>query len=326
MSAIVQFRTKSRMGRPKGGTNQAAAERDARIVDVARSLTDRASQTVRHIYYRCSALGIVSKDEAGSIIVQKAIKKARWSGTLEWDRIVDGSRELIKPVFWKDKQDFLYNVIPQFRLNKWAGQQIRPIVCSEKDAITSILRPVCGQYGVPLIPFRGHESDSMLYEFADYLRQQHEDEGHNCFQIFYLGDWDANGLDIDRCIFGNHSSGVVSSVAAGISEGKLGQMLAEHIYSSGEMVVRYKRLGITKAHVIDPENAPYILPAKNNKFRDRFVQETGSDETLGIDALSHEALDDLVRSAVESCIDRRIWAKQEEQYQKQLTELKQAIL
>ena len=105
---------KRKRGRPPGpGLKKVdSVKRYQQILEVTRAATATVPQTIRHAYYLCSGQGIVGKDHAGGPrsnehIVNQAISKARWSGDLSWDSIIDGTREADMPVYWDDGQSFL---------------------------------------------------------------------------------------------------------------------------------------------------------------------------------------------------------------------------
>lgn len=308
-----------RRGRPAGLTNQMLESRYQAILEVAREHTEVFAQTVRHIYYLCSGQGIVGKDHGSdrtnSNIVGKALLRSRWDGDLDWSRIVDGTRELSKPIFWEGAPDFLENVVPQFKLDKWAGQTSRVVLAVEKDAIAGMLEDLCREHQVPLLPFRGQLSDSTLYDLAKHITQWNCDT----VQILYLGDFDPSGMSIDRAVFGNDEAEADEDEYFG----KLKNMLYRFFEYKGSPRVEYTRIGIVLDDLDNPEYADFILPAsRTDKNFPRFMKDThGDDRTLGIDALDAETLIARTKMWIELFIDQDIWQSQEGRYKEELARL-----
>jgi hypothetical protein len=56
-----------------------------------------------------------------------------------------------------------------YRRDHWQAQPVHVEVWCEKDALTSILSPVCRKYGVTFATIRGFDSESLAYESANDL-------------------------------------------------------------------------------------------------------------------------------------------------------------
>ena len=312
-----------RRGRPKGSTTATITARYQAIVNLAIDHTIRHAQTIRHVYYLASNLGIVPKDHGtsrvGYGIVERALQQARWNEDIAWDRIVDGTRELVVPHFWDGAGHFLSSAIPQFRLDKWAGQSTRAVLCIEKDAIAGMLLPFCKRWQVPLLPFRGQLSDSALYELASHIAELDSER----VKIFYMGDWDAGGCCIPRAVFGDSKG----------SKGRLINLLDQFFETN--ITVDYQRIGIVSDDLNNPQLQGCILPAndvrtKGGEYKDKhfikFSQETDGDtRTLGIDALSAETLIHRAELHVKSCIEKEIWIEQARQYKCERSQLRSLL-
>src|SRR5713101_7785689 len=100
------------VGRPTDKNAASFKERDRFILRVAQLITSEYPQTIRHVYYKCSGLRNVGKDHGDETYwynqVARIIGDARWRGTansnadpsfiLPWDRIIDETRSLVKPL------------------------------------------------------------------------------------------------------------------------------------------------------------------------------------------------------------------------------------
>jgi hypothetical protein len=172
-----------RRGRGAAKADIAASyeDRDRFILQVAQLATREYPQTIRHIYYLCSGLRLVGKDHGKETYwydqVASIIGEARWAGTansnayesmmLPWKNVIDETRSLFEPLYHDDHEDFIRSMSPIFRTDMWKNQPRRVIVCTEKDAIESMLRDVCRKFQVPLISFHGQASDGgVIYPLA----------------------------------------------------------------------------------------------------------------------------------------------------------------
>lgn len=85
-----------------------------------------------------------------------------------------------------------------YRLDLWRDQQFRPEVWGEKKSTLGVLAKVCNELRVDYYACKGYNSTSMAWEagqrFANYIRK-----GQRPI-IFYIGDHDPSGLDMDRDI------------------------------------------------------------------------------------------------------------------------------
>jgi hypothetical protein len=247
--------------------------------------------------------------------VTDAIGKARWGGELDWDRVVDGTREIDEPIYWDDAETFLESVIPQFALDKWNGQPTRVVLCIEKDAIAGMLAPLCHGYHVPLLPFRGQLSDTMIYELAEHISLW------DCEQVLciYMGDFDPSGLAIDRAVFGDPQADDPDKKI-----GKLKKMLRD-FFPDVTCRVDYTRIAIIADDLMDYPD--FILDAnpKDVNYR-RFMRDRDGDaRTLGVDALDHVELENRARAEILQHINHEMWQQQQAEYEQQLKKLRELI-
>ncbi len=343
-----------REGRPSAASKAVYARRDELVVAIAAACTEVYPQTIRHIYYLCSGLGLVGKDHGKEAywysIVGDAIGKARWNNDLDWNRIVDDSRPFETPAFWENDAAFLRSVIPQFALDKWKGQNQRVIVCTEKNAIMGMLSAYCREWHIPLMSFHGQASDGGgVQELAKYivgLPKPVTDE-HLDVHCFYFGDFDPAGASIDRSVFGDEQAEGDSNQEREERVGRLNRLVWKLTnYADGVPLIRYERIGVTIEDVCNQEYAPYLLEVnpKDMNF-DRYKEDTSEIEdfptlgihprtgkplpaTLGIDALSAEELIGRVERNLEAILDvddNAEWQKQKEALQTQQSKLVELI-
>jgi hypothetical protein len=322
--------------------------RDETVVAIARSLTETYTQTIRHIYYVCSAHNIVGKDHGKEAywytVVKDAIGKARWNEKLAWDRIADDSRPFETPSFWDDHRDFLRNMIPAFDLDRWKGQKTRVIICTEKNAIMGMLHNYCYTWHIPLMSFHGQASDGGgVYTLAKYIAGLTDKCGW--VTCLYLGDFDPSGCGIDRSVFGDEEA----EYGSDDNLGRLNRLLWQLVKYGDCPTVMYERVGVTPEDVCNGKYADYLIEAntkKNEKGKDndnhlaRYIRDTEKIEgfpsvnnkpaTLGIDILSAEELIARIEPKLNSVIQyhgeyNTAWKAQEDELDAQKTVLREII-
>lgn len=126
------------------------------------------------------------------------INDARLAGLIDWDAIVDRTRELRSLNHWEDPAGIIEACARQFRVDKWAGQEYRPEVWIEKDALVGVIERVCNRLDVPYFSCRGYTSQSEMWTAAQRLIRYAEDD-QTPF-IIHLGDHDPSGIDMTRDI------------------------------------------------------------------------------------------------------------------------------
>lgn len=299
-----------RCGNP-AGQKESYDKRDSTIVDVASVLCAGYSQSIRHIYYKCSGLGLVGKDHGKETywytVVANAVGKTRWDTEdtrIGWADIADDTRTFNVPYTWEDAQGFVKSQLPLFKTDLWKGQEKRVVICTEKDAILSMLSTTCFTQQVPLVSFHGQLSDGALYTLAEQIASW---KGQcEVVWCYYLGDFDTCGCVIDRAVFGDPLADDIDK-----KMGKLTTLLLS--FFEDTPTVCYERIATTHEDVCNDAYAAYILPANKDTNLERFLADTNGDSrTLGVDALSHEELNDRVESVINQHKNDTAWDEQED--------------
>lgn len=173
------------------------------VIDQANEIiADYAEQgydlTLRQLYYQFVARDLIpntqkSYDRLGSIV-----NKARLSGLIDWDTIVDRTRNLQTIAHWPSVGALLAEDARVYREDKWRLQDTRIEVWVEKEALAGVFERVCGELELPSFACRGYVSQSEMWHAAQRLRQ-YEREGFFTV-ILHFGDHDPSGLDMTRDI------------------------------------------------------------------------------------------------------------------------------
>lgn len=234
-------------------------------------LTEEHPATVRSVFYRCVAAGVVPKDEArGYKVVGRRLLALRRSGVVPYSWVADGTRWTIRPLTWAGVDDMLDDAAASYRRALWHDQPEYVEFWIEKDALAAVVSRVTDEWDVPLLIARGYPSETFLYNSARAL----ENAGKPCV-VYQLGDHDPSGLDAWR-----HTRTKLQEFAPRAD-------------------ITFRRLAVNEAQITQ-----YNLLTRPTKKSDTRARGFGG-ESVEVDAIKPTILRKLVRDAVESHIDRR---------------------
>jgi hypothetical protein len=150
----------------------------------------------------------------------------------------------------------------------------------EKEALVGVITGVCRRWRVPYFASRGYNSDSEAYAAAG--RFNHEIQRGIRPVIFYLGDHDPSGLQMD----------------------------ADHFERLGQLsgyAIDFRRLALTKEQIEEYDLPPNMV--KDTDSRSTGYEEEHGDGCWELDALDPEVIAGLVNNAIKSVIDLEQWEK-----------------
>lgn len=127
------------------------------------------------------------------------INDGRLAGRIDWDAIVDRTRNMVRNSHWADPQDIIQDTARQYMIDNWEGQKWQPEVWVEKEALSGVLDDPCAALDVPHFACRGYVSQSAMWEAAMRLIRYRTRLGRNPV-IIHLGDHDPSGVDMTRDI------------------------------------------------------------------------------------------------------------------------------
>ncbi len=244
----------------------------------AENLALHQPDTVRgNMYLDVSAGWLPDTSDKSYGRIQRLLNRLRENGTISFSWIVDTVRSTIKPSSWSGLEDFAETVKQAYRKDYWASlPEYAEIVC-EKDTIAGKVSSVTKEYDVPLHPIRGYSSTSYAWSIA-----QGWNEIQKPISIYYLGDHDPSGRDLERNI-----------------RDKLTR------YSKREF--SWKRLGVNPEHFDEFHIIP-LEPKKKDKRYKSFAATWG-DKCAEVEAIPATALRDMIRTAIESHIPSGSWKR-----------------
>jgi hypothetical protein len=157
--------------------------------------------TVRQVYYRLVAAGIIKNSRSSYNMLDKCLVKARLSGAIPFDAFEDRSREFLAgDCNYESPEDYmawrlqaLKDSAWEYEVPRWLFQPEYVEVWLEKDALSALFNQVCDKLHVVLAPCRGYPSLTFLYEAAQRLKNVDKP-----ITILYFGDLDPRGKDIQR--------------------------------------------------------------------------------------------------------------------------------
>ena len=226
----------------------------------------RVTTTARRLYRECELAGY-----AEHLIPDHAIPPG-------W--IVDELREAEIVNMWDNLAEYLDTVKTSYNRNNWMDQPNHCEVWSEKATVLGSLRPITREFGVMLRACRGFGSTGMETVIGDLF------EGiKKPITVFYLGDHDPSGIDIQRDI---HQRAQTAS-------GKDFKMTRLAIHPED-----------IKAFNLPPQRIK-ATDTRARGFEQRFGAKAA---TVELDALPVEELRRRVREAIESLIDFDLWNRQ----------------
>jgi hypothetical protein len=154
--------------------------------------------TLRQLYYQFVARDLLPNNMRSYKRLGDIVNKARLAGLLDWDYIVDRTRNLRGTAHWSDPGAIIGSAASSFRLDKWADQPRRVEVWVEKEALAGIVQRVADRYDVDWFSCRGYVSQSEVWGAAQrHYRYIADGQG---ITVLHLGDHDPSGIDMTRDI------------------------------------------------------------------------------------------------------------------------------
>ncbi len=234
--------------------------------------------TLRQLYYQFVSRDLIPNSQREYKKLGDIINDGRLAGLIDWERIVDRTRNLEKRSAWDAPSDIINSAARSYHLSYWQGQEYQPEVWIEKDALVGVIEGVCTELDVPYFSCRGYTSQSEMWSAAQRLLGYIE-EGRTPV-ILHLGDHDPSGKDMTRDII-------------------------DRLTLFTEDRVRVDRLALNMDQVRQYNPPPN--PAKVTDSRaTAYIKQFGR-QSWELDALEPRVLADLIRDNVNALIDEDLW-------------------
>ena len=175
---------------PKGrGKAKSTIEFERVILEI---VAERSPITVRGVAYALFTRGLIA--DMGTNNTQKVSRvmtEMRECGSLDWTKVVDGSRATDRKSVWQNPSQIIDAAVRGYRRNYWQDQPCLIEVWSEKSTVAGLLEPVLDEFGVTFRVQKGFGSFTSV-------RQAAEDSlavpGHQNPIALYIGDRDPSGM------------------------------------------------------------------------------------------------------------------------------------
>lgn len=245
-----------------------AALRDTLVEIVA----EQQPCTVRQAFYAASVLGLVKKTEGEyKNTVIRLLGQLRLDGRIPFDWIVDNTRWMRKPDTFSSLDDALNETARTYRRALWDDQDAYVEIWLEKDALAGVLCDVTYLWDVPLMVAKGSSSLSFLHSAAEAITYQEKP----CY-LYYFGDRDPSGLDIDRNI-----------------EKRLREF-------APEAEIHFERVAVLPEHI-----EQYDLPTRPTKKSDSRSKKFKG-RSVELDSIPSPILREMATECIERHIDRDV--------------------
>jgi hypothetical protein len=246
--------------------------------------------TVRQLYYQFVSRGWLPESWADPITgstnnlksygkLQNLISDGRLAGLIDWDYIVDRTRNLESNPHWSNPQSIIRACANQFEIDKWYNQDYRLEVWIEKDALKGVISGICEELDIPYFSCRGYTSQSEMWRaaqrLADYSNSQIP-------IIIHLGDHDPSGIDMTRDIIDRLE-----------------------LFSGDKLKVERIALNRDQIELYNPPPNPAKLSDTRAKA---YIAEFGYD-SWELDALEPQVLVDLIENTVLNFRDDDAWTE-----------------
>lgn len=241
--------------------------------------------TLRQLYYQFVARDLIANKQTEYKRLGSIINDGRMAGLIDWDAIEDRTRNLRKQPAWSSPEEIVRAAAGQYQEDLWQGQDFRPEVWIEKDALVGVVEPICEEYRVPFFACRGYCSQSEQYAAGKRFRE-YQSRGLKPL-VLHLGDHDPSGIDMTR----DNTDRL--SIFAGFD-------------------VDVVRLALNFDQI--EEYGPPPNPAKDTDSRSDGYREMFGDSSWELDALEPSVIAALIRDALDQRIKAGPWeqAKAEE--------------
>jgi hypothetical protein len=232
--------------------------------------------TLRQLYYQFVSHHGLPNSQKSYKRLGSVINDARLAGLMDWRFISDRTRNVNGSFGGFDSPtEFIQQVASGYSEAIWEGQEFRPEVWVEKDALVDVIGQACRDTRTPYFSCRGYVSQSEMYDAAKRFQRRRR-QGFTPL-VIHLGDHDPSGIDMSRDI-----------------KDRL------ELMSWGDVEVRRIALNMDQIE----QYGPPPNPAKLTDSRGSAYVEQYGDESWELDALEPSVLTELIQDEVEGLIDR----------------------
>lgn len=234
--------------------------------------------TLRQLYYQMVARNYIPNTKHSYKNFGKLISDARLGGHVDWTSIVDRTRITNTLSHWKHPSEIITSAYHSYNVDYWEGQQYRPRVWIEKDALIGVVSATCNEFDIPYLACKGYMSQSAMWRDSQIILSE-IDAGFEPVLI-YLGDHDPSGMHISN-------SDIVNRM---------------EIF---EADIEVRRIALNMDQ-IEEKNPPPNWAKLSDSRATGYIDEFGP-MSWELDALEPEYMNQLLRGTINSLIDFEQW-------------------
>lgn len=260
--------------------------------------------TLRQLYYQLVKANVIPNEEKSYKRIGTLISDARRAGLIDWNHIIDRTRNLRQADSWDDPADIVTDCASSYRVDRWEGQETQVEAWVEKDALVGVIARAADPFSLPYFACRGYCSDSEMWSAAMRIRKRVK-QGRNTL-ILHLGDHDPSGIDMTRDI-GERLILFSNSLRSDEMDGGSKRHWID-ISGHPSRYFQVRRIALTMDQIREYQPPPN--PAKTTDARFASYQDQFGDESWELDALDPETIMDLIVQHVEGAIDAIVWRRQ----------------
>jgi hypothetical protein len=241
------------------------------------------SLTLRQLHYQFVSRGYAENNQKTYDGLQTAMKNGRLAGLIDWDHLVDRTRNVQSLPHADTPADYIKTAADAYYVDHWARQPTYTEVWIEKDALVGVIGPVCKRFDVPFFSCRGYTSLSEVWKAAQrilVMGKIGDGTAYKRIKIIHLGDHDPSGLDM-RSSMGEY----------------LDLFMAHHDGPD----VKIESIALTMEQVRDYDLPPNLVKEKDS--RSSGYRESHGGACWELDALPPTVISTLIHNALVPLID-----------------------
>jgi len=250
------------------------------LIDAAiEILKQQQPMTVRGVAYQLFNMKLIlSMGRNDTNRVSRVLVSAREAGLIDWDWIVDETRQVERPCQWDDLKEYSEMVVKSYRKDFWAYQPYNIIVMSEKATVGGVIRPVTDKWGVSFLAVHGFSSATKIHELAEASADDKRET-----IILYAGDYDPSGLWMSK------------------------RDIPERIEKYGGQIT-LERIALLEGDITDPKLA-FQIEEKKKDPRYAWYRKNFGRLCYELDAMAPNELRQRVEEAIEVYVDIEAWMR-----------------
>jgi hypothetical protein len=267
--------------------------------------------TLRQLYYQFVARGLIPNKQSEYKRLGTIINDGRMAGLIDWNYLVDRTRNPEHPSTWRDPAHIIQVVANQFAIDKWEDQPNYVEVWVEKEALAGVIERIGAEMQVSTLACRGYMSQSEQWVAAQrFGKKIHSGQA---VHVIHLGDHDPSGIDMTRDNLERLTTFIMADAyrmlkSQGVDPGTNYNSIRAAISDTWNVDGRpfqVHRIALNMDQVEEYDPPPN--PAKLTDSRANEYIENYGDESWELDALPPDVLSDLIRDNVLDLRDDELW-------------------